>query len=118
MGSSQKRLALLGAWIAALLLAAALAGASGAASAGKASRVPTVKSSAKSSKTSTATATGTRGLSRVRGHRLGKPASPAVVLYDQYNNAAAGSLITDQNFEPSFDVYDSMLADDFVVPSG
>src|SRR6186997_893962 len=113
MGSSQKRLAWLGAWTAALVFVTALVGTSGAA--GKSSRVP----SASTHHATTATATGTRGgsIRAIRGHRLSRPKAPAVVLYDQYDNAAANST-SSQNFEASFDAYDDMLADDFVVPSG
>ena len=113
MGSSQKRLAWLGAWTAALVFVTALVGTSGAA--GKSSRVP----SASTHHATTATATGTRGgsIRAIRGHRLSRPKAPAVVLYDQYDNAAANST-SSQNFEASFDAYDDELADDFVVPSG
>ncbi|AVP97577.1 hypothetical protein C7S18_10380 [Ahniella affigens] len=52
----------------------------------------------------------------------GVPSSEAVrggsvVLYDQ-NNSGAGNGVPDQDFEASFDAYDSEAADDFVVPSG
>ena len=50
-------------------------------------------------------------------HRPAKPAAPAVVLYDQYDNPGANST-SSQNFEASFDMYDDELADDFVVPCG
>ena len=112
MGSSQKRLAWLGAWTAGLVLVTALVGSAGAA--GKSSRVPSASTGA-----ATATATGTRGKSQRanRGHRPSKPKAPAVVLYDQYDNIGANST-SSQNFEASFDIYDSELADDFVVPSG
>lgn len=42
---------------------------------------------------------------------------PAAVLYDQNDNQGANS-VTSQNFEASFDVYDTMAADDFTVPAG
>jgi len=41
----------------------------------------------------------------------------ALFLYDQYNNAGANSL-TSQNFEAIYDAYDSFLADDFNKPGG
>ena len=101
MGSSRKRLALLGAWIGALLLATAVISATGTASAKKVGRKPSM-----GAKNTT-----------VRIHRPAKPAAPAVVLYDQYDNIGANST-SSQNFEASFDLYDDELADDFVVPSG
>src|SRR6186997_2091974 len=100
MRSRNKRLAWLGAWIGALLLVTAVISASGTASAKKAGRALSV--GAKSSS--------------LRVHPA-KPAAPAVVLYDQYDNQAANST-SSQNFEASFDAYDDELADDFVVPSG
>ncbi len=42
---------------------------------------------------------------------------PAVVLYDQTDNAGINS-ITSQDFEASLDAYDNQAADDFVVPTG
>ena len=45
------------------------------------------------------------------------PPPPPAPLYDQYNNDS-GIGIVDQNFEPSFDIYDSEQGDDFVVPGG
>src|SRR5882672_7732725 len=48
---------------------------------------------------------------------LPHPRLPEVVLYDQYDNAAATST-SSQNFEPANDPFDSFTADDFVVPSG
>lgn len=42
---------------------------------------------------------------------------PAAVLYDQNDNAGANG-VTSQNFEASFDAYDTMAADDFTVPAG
>ena len=42
----------------------------------------------------------------VRMHRPAKPAAPAVVLYDQYDNVGANST-SSQNFEASFDLYDT-----------
>ena len=101
MGSSRKRLAWLGAWIGALLLATAVISATGTASAKKVGRTPSM-----GAKNTT-----------VRVHRPAKPAAPAVVLYDQYDNIGANST-SSQNFEASFDAYDDELADDFVVPSG
>ena len=101
MGSSRKRLAWLGAWIGALLLATAVISATGTASAKKVGQTPSM-----GAKNTT-----------VRVHRPAKPAAPAVVLYDQYDNIGANST-SSQNFEASFDIYDDELADDFVVPSG
>src|SRR5262245_11241445 len=46
------------------------------------------------------------------------PAAPAVVLYDQINNPALPGGTTSQDFEPSFDQFDTFTADDFVVPAG
>jgi len=40
---------------------------------------------------------------------------PAAVLYDQTDNAGAGS-ITSQDFEPANDAFDNQAADDFVIP--
>jgi hypothetical protein len=45
------------------------------------------------------------------------PAAPGVVLYTQLDNPA-GNGVPDQDFEASFDAYDSEAADDFVVPAG
>ena len=45
------------------------------------------------------------------------PQSPTGVLYDQTSNSA-GNGAPDQDFETSFDAYDSEGADDFVVPAG
>ena len=101
MRSSNKRLAWLGAWIGALLLATAVISATGTASAKKDRSTPSM-----GAKNTT-----------VRIHRPAKPAAPAVVLYDQYDNIGANST-SSQNFEASFDAYDDELADDFVVPSG
>ncbi len=42
---------------------------------------------------------------------------PAVVLYDQTNNAGANS-ITSQDFEAANDAFDNQAADDFVIPAG
>ncbi len=39
----------------------------------------------------------------------------ATVLYDQTGIAPSGNGAPDQNFEAAFDVYDSLIADDFVV---
>jgi len=85
---------LLGAWIAALLLATMLIGASGSASAVKLGRAPAASAG-----------------------RLGRPAAPMVVLYDQYDNQADFD-VASQQFEAEFSVYDSLAADDFVVPGG
>src|SRR6187431_3644318 len=101
MRSSKKRFAWLGAWIGALLLATAVISATGTASAKNTGRTPSM-----GAKNTT-----------VRIHRPAKPAAPAVVLYDQYDNIGANST-SSQNFEASFDAYDDELADDFVVPSG
>ena len=107
MGSSRRRLAWMGAWIGALLLATVIISGSGSAS-----------SAARASKTSRAPSMGAKNVSvRVSRSRLAKPAAPAVVLYDQYDNAGTNAT-SSQNFEASFDIYDDMLADDFVVPGG
>ena len=45
------------------------------------------------------------------------PASPNVILYDQYDHPGA-TPYNSQNFEASLDAYDDFLADDFVVPAG
>jgi hypothetical protein len=50
-------------------------------------------------------------------HLLNQPAFPNVTLYDQYNNAASTSTVS-QDFETANDGFDSQAADDFVVPSG
>ena len=61
---------------------------------------------------------GTTGANPVRTLRM--PLFPHVILYDQYDNATTNPPvdITSQDFEASFDQYDSQAADDFVVPSG
>src|SRR5438093_1549452 len=47
------------------------------------------------------------------------PAAPNVVLYDQINNPApTPGGVTSQDFEASFDTFDSFAADDFVIPAG
>lgn len=48
------------------------------------------------------------------------PAAPTVVLYDQYDNQAdaAPTEILSQDYEAAYDTFDSLAADDFVVPSG
>ena len=99
MGSSQRRLAWLGGSIGALLVATAVISASGTASASKASRTPTV------------------GAQGVTVSIPGRPASPGVVLYDQYDNQAANAT-SSQNFEDANNAFDDELADDFVVPGG
>ncbi len=43
--------------------------------------------------------------------------SAQIILYDQTGNIG-GSSASSQNFEPAFDTFDSMAADDFVVPGG
>ena len=95
------RLAWLGAWLGALLLAPAVLGATGSASAKKSGG--TASLGAKST--------------TIRLYRPANPAAPAVVLYDQYDNISANST-SSQNFESGFDAYDDELADDFVVPTG
>jgi PASTA domain len=104
MGSSHRRLSVLGASIGVLLFAAAALGSSGAAS----------SPGGPSTATPSATATGTARTGSTR------PTAPAVVLYDQYNNQAivTPTDITSQDFEPASDNYDSFAADDFVVPVG
>jgi hypothetical protein len=42
---------------------------------------------------------------------------PTVVLYDQYNSAGV-NWIPSQDFESGLNTYDSLAADDFVVPAG
>lgn len=42
---------------------------------------------------------------------------PAAVLYDQNDNAN-GNGVTSQNFEATFDAYDTQAAEDFTVPAG
>ena len=123
MGSSLSRLAWLGAWIAALILATALISVTGAGAAGSkrshATAIGTATAPGKA-KTGKASRVPLRSVSgtplTLRRARLHKPASPAVVLYDQYDNAGANAT-SSQNFETSFDAYDDELADDFVVPS-
>src|SRR5262249_572675 len=106
MGSSYKRLALVGAAIAALIISAALLGATSSASAAKQSRSPSMGARATA-----------KSLRAVRGLHLKAPKAPNVVLYDQYDNP--GTFATSsQNFESDFDAFDDMLADDFVVPGG
>jgi hypothetical protein len=53
------------------------------------------------------------------GHalRTAPAVNPDAVLYDQMDNDG-GTGVTSQNFEASFDAYDNMGADDFVVPTG
>jgi uncharacterized repeat protein (TIGR01451 family) len=53
----------------------------------------------------------------VSGGALQAPRAPQAVLYDQTDNAA-GNGAPDQDFEASYDTYDSEGADDFVVPAG
>ena len=48
---------------------------------------------------------------------IGRPDTPATVLYDQYDNPSV-SAVTSQDFEAAYDQYDSQGADDFVVPAG
>jgi len=45
------------------------------------------------------------------------PANISAVLYDQ-TDSPFGNGAPDQDFESSFDAYDSFIADDFVVPGG
>src|SRR5438093_232154 len=97
MGSSQKRLAWLGAWSAALLLVTALVSASGAASAGKAWRAPSGTLSAKSANSilSTTTTTATKkSLHTLQGHQLTKPAAPSIMLYNQYDNDLNNGIVS------------------------
>ena len=89
MGSSYKRLLLAGATIAALMLCAAFFGASSSASVAKKSHSPSMSGRATSG-----------SLRAVRGHQLRAPKAPMVVLYDQYDHAAA-SVSGSQNFEPA-----------------
>jgi hypothetical protein len=48
-------------------------------------------------------------------HRFVHPSKDLTTLYDQ-NSDDAGIAIVSQNFESSFDIYDSQAADDFIVP--
>jgi hypothetical protein len=48
---------------------------------------------------------------------LPAPAAPNVVLYDQYDNAGALA-VSSQDYETAYDTIDSFVADDFVVPAG
>ena len=108
MGSSYKRLALMGAAIAALIVSAAFFGTTSSASAAKKSRAPSL--------TSPLTAAGSQFATPAR-HRLKRPKAPNVVLYDQYDNDSLNGT-SSQNFEADFDAYDDETADDFVVPGG
>ena len=105
MGSSYKRLALMGAAIAALIVSAAFFGATSSASAAKKSRLPSL------------TGRATSGSQSVRSHHLKAPKAPNVVLYDQYDNDSLNAT-SSQNFEADFDAFDDETADDFVVPGG
>jgi hypothetical protein len=49
--------------------------------------------------------------------RVTPAVNPDAVLYDQMDNDA-GTGVTSQNFEASFDAYDNSGADDFKVPTG
>ena len=49
--------------------------------------------------------------------RPARPAAPADVLYDQYDNAGQYAT-SSQNFESGFASFDDELADDFTVPDG
>src|SRR5207342_1246300 len=108
MGSSYKRLAIMGAAIAALIVSAAFFGTTSSASAAKKSRAPSL--------TSPLTAAGSQFATPAR-HRLKRPKAPNVVLYDQYDNDSLNGT-SSQNFEADFDAYDDETADDFVVPGG
>lgn len=48
---------------------------------------------------------------------LNTPASPNMVLYDQYDHAA-GTAIISQDYGPGHDELDVFVADDFIVPEG
>ena len=55
----------------------------------------------------------------VQHHTLLPPARPGAVLYDQMDQpAGTPGGVTSQDFEPSFDAFDTFTADDFVVPNG
>jgi hypothetical protein len=58
-------------------------------------------------------------LHHAKAHQLSKSAvnRASSVLYDQSSNDS-GIGIVSQNFESSFDIYDSAAADDFTVPKG
>ena len=45
------------------------------------------------------------------------PAAPYVTLYDQYNNAGADA-VSSQDFETANNAFDDQVADDFVIPGG
>lgn len=47
----------------------------------------------------------------------GTPQGTSILLYDQFDGAS-GNGIPDQDFEVTLDAFDSMAADDFVVPLG
>ena len=102
MGSSSKRLALLGAWIGALLLATAIISAHRDA---RRRRRPAARR-AWERRTS-------RFACIARQGRLRRRSCSTTSTTTQGTNATSS-----QNFESSFDTYDDELADDFVVPSG
>src|SRR5215472_11406572 len=58
-----------------------------------------------------------RSRSPVFARTLSAPKLPAVVLYDQYNNAGTAAT-SSQDFEAADDAFDDFTADDFVVPAG
>ncbi len=55
--------------------------------------------------------------SHAGGASKAESVAPSAVLYDQNDNDL-GSGFTSQNFEVTFDAYDSQAADDFTVPAG
>jgi hypothetical protein len=59
----------------------------------------------------------THAKAQTKAHRFLSPDLTLNVLYDQ-NDSDDGIGIVSQNFESSFDAYDTQAADDFSVPSG
>ena len=59
----------------------------------------------------------TSGSGPAQSHPFPAPDSTQTILYDQTDNPAANSTVS-QNFETANDAFDNQLADDFVVPAG
>ena len=59
----------------------------------------------------------TSGRGPAQSHPFPAPDSTQTILYDQTDNPAANSTVS-QNFEAANDAFDNQLADDFVVPAG
>ena len=53
-----------------------------------------------------------------RGVSLARPTAPQDVLYDQYDNLSGSASFSGTFTDAGFDIYNSDLADDFIVPSG